>query len=63
MLFKTKLKNKERLKNVFSIKLPSPQHKKIWIFTNAFKENDQNGDYYEWKDANLIGIANIMHNF
>lgn len=59
MLFKTKLKNKERLKNVLSIKLPSPQHKKIWIFTNAFKENDQNGDY----DANLIGIANIMHNF
>lgn len=28
MLFKTKLKNKERLKNVLSIKLPSPQHKK-----------------------------------
>lgn len=28
-----------------------------------FKENDQNGDYYEWKDANLIGIVNIMHNF
>lgn len=53
MLFKTKLKNKERLKIVLSIKLPSPQHKKIWIFTNAFKKNDQNGDYYEWKDANL----------
>lgn len=37
--------------------------KNIWIFINAFKKNDQNGDYYGWKDANLIGIANIMQGF